>query len=76
MIDQDLVYRAVRQLDQKSQSGSRPILRETAFISYMLMAFKQGAAKRRQIFKRDRCGLDVRSARIYQGYSPSWYVGH
>lgn len=54
MIDQDLVYRAVRQLDRKSTSGSRPILRERAFTSYMLMAFKQGAARRRQIFERDQ----------------------
>ena len=53
MIDQALVLRAVRQLDPTSRSGSRPILNERAFTSYMLNAFKQGAGKRRQIFERD-----------------------
>lgn len=54
MLDQSLVLRAVRQLDPSSRSGSRPILNERAFITYMLNAFKQGAGKRRQIFERDQ----------------------
>ena len=53
MLDQQLVLRAVRQLDPTSRAGSRPILRETYFVNYMLGAFKQGAEKRRTIFQRD-----------------------
>ena len=42
MLDQALVLRAVRQLDSTSRAGSRPILRESVFVNYMLGAFKQG----------------------------------
>jgi len=53
MLDQQHVLRAVRQLDPTARAGSRPVLSETAFINYMLGAFKQGAGKRRIIFQRD-----------------------
>ena len=53
MLDQQHVLRAVRQLDPTARPGSRPVLTETAFINYMLGAFKQGAGKRRTIFQRD-----------------------
>ena len=53
MLDQTLVLRAVRQLDPSSRAGSRPILKETQFVNYMLGAFKQGSEKRRMIFQRD-----------------------
>ena len=50
---QDVVLAAVRQLDPTARAGSRPVLREDMFVGYMLGAFNQGPAKRREILQKD-----------------------